>query len=125
MAKQTMPGLHTFEYNLSDPVEREKFALDITQQFPELNILVNNAGTQRFWYLNECSAKPNDWKAYQEEILINLEAPIHLITLFLGHLEKRDNAAIINVTSGLLSCHLPPYLSTVLLKQDFILSPSP
>lgn len=124
-AKEAMPGLHTFACDLSDPSEREKLAAAVIEQFPELNILVNNAGTQRFRDLRENNSKPIDWSDYQQEILINLEAPIHLITLFLGQLQKRNNAVFINVTSGLAfvpSAAVPIYSASKAGFHSFTLS---
>ncbi|RZK38168.1 MAG: SDR family NAD(P)-dependent oxidoreductase [Pedobacter sp.] len=125
VAKQMMPNLHTFECNLSDPLERIKLATDIIRQFPDLNILVNNAGVQHFFDFSIDTAQMMDWTKYQEEICINLEAPIHLISLFLDHLHTTDNAAIINVTSGLAFvpyAKVPIYCATKSALHSFTLS---
>src|SRR5262245_29240177 len=76
-AKTAVPGLHTRAIDLSRAHAREAFAADITHDFPELDVLVNNAGIQRYPKL----AEPEPWSETAQEIAINLEAPIHLSRL--------------------------------------------
>jgi uncharacterized oxidoreductase len=42
-----------------------------------------------------------EWSYYTQEIAANLEAPIHLAMLFAPYLAQKEEAAILNVTSGL------------------------
>jgi uncharacterized oxidoreductase len=67
-------------------------------EFPQLNVLVNNAGIQR---RVPRLADEDDWERTHQEIAINFEAPLHLSALFIPHLRKQKRAAIMNVTSGL------------------------
>jgi uncharacterized oxidoreductase len=93
----------------------------ITQEFPALNVLVNNAGIQRAMSLLD--AEP--WSITREEIAINLEAPIHLSRLFIAHLRRQPRAAIVNVTSGLAFAPLarvPVYCATKAAMHSFTLS---
>ncbi len=118
-----MPDLNIFECNLGEPAERIKLATEIIGQFPDLNMLVNNAGIQRFW--NFDSPHVADRSAYQEEIAINLEAPIHLISLFMDHLHTVGSATSINVTSGLAFvpyAKVPVYCATKAGLHSFTLS---
>jgi uncharacterized oxidoreductase len=97
-AKQRLPQLHTRVCDVADETDRKSLFTWVTSEFPELNVLVNNAGIQQRVNL----LKPNsDWSHYQQEIAINLEGPIHLTMLFVPHLVQKKNAAIINVSSGL------------------------
>ena len=66
--------------------------------FPALNILINNAGIQRD---NDFTHGLDDFLAGENEIRINLEAPVTLSGLLIPHLARNVGAAIINVTSGL------------------------
>lgn len=125
LAKQMMPDLHIFECNLGELSERIKLATDVIEQFPDVNMLVNNAGTQRFWDFSKSTSLVIEWAKYQEEISINFEAPIHLISLFLDHLNTIDNATIINVTSGLAFvpyAKVPIYCATKSALHSFTLS---
>jgi uncharacterized oxidoreductase len=62
-----------------------------------LEILVNNAGMHG----NFGPVEPLDLAFTDKAIFLNLNAPMHLIGLFLDRLRARPEAAIVNVTSGL------------------------
>jgi uncharacterized oxidoreductase len=103
--------------------ERERVALFhwAVAEFPRLNVLVNNAGIQRRVALME----QDEWERARQEIAINLEAPIHLSTLFLPHLLTQERPAIVNVTSGLAFVPLarvPIYSATKAGLRSFTLS---
>jgi uncharacterized oxidoreductase len=107
--------------DVSKAAEREALAEWVTRSFPELNVLVNNAGIQRRVQLKA----ERDWPAMHEEIAINLDAPIHLTSLLLPHLLKQKRAAIVNVTSGLSFVPLaatPVYCATKAALHSFTLS---
>jgi uncharacterized oxidoreductase len=44
-AKAAFPQIHTFRSDVSDPKAIATLYEQVTKQFPELNILINNAGT--------------------------------------------------------------------------------
>lgn len=98
-AQEKEPRLKAVQSDLSVPDEREKLVVKLLQEFPEFDVLINNAGIQRWINL---SHSRNGWQYYHQELAINFEAPMHLITLTLQHLLKKKEAAIINVTSGLV-----------------------
>ncbi len=68
--------------------------------FPSLNILINNAGIQRSIHYT-----PPDVVKFlslrDDEVKINLAAPIRLCALITPRLLKRKRAAIANISSGL------------------------
>jgi len=43
-AKAAFPKIHTFRSDVSDPKAIATLYEEVTKQFPELNILINNAG---------------------------------------------------------------------------------
>ncbi len=97
-AKQKYPSLHTKVCDVADEKQREALYAWAIQEFPRLNVLVNNAGIQRRGsFLDD----QEPWEVRRQEIAINVEAPIHLSALFIPHLQQQDSAAIINVSSGL------------------------
>ena len=103
--------------------ERERVALFrwVVAEFPQLNVLVNNAGIQRRVSL----AEPEEWGQTRTEIAINLEAPVHLAALFIPHLFRQEHPAIVNVTSGLAFVPLarvPIYCATKAGLHSFTLS---
>lgn len=120
-ARTAVPGLQTRVCDLAHPDERESLAAWVTATHPSLDVLVNNAGIQRYSNLIE----PEAWSATSSEITINLEAPIHLTRLLLPHLVSRPTAAIINITSGLSLVPLaraPIYSATKAALRSFTAS---
>jgi uncharacterized oxidoreductase len=89
-----IPSVVTRKCDLSVADEREKLFDWISENHNDLNVLINNAGIQQ-----RSSISDNDFfqKAI-EEIAINIEAPIHLSSLFTS-LKSLDT--IINISSGL------------------------
>ena len=120
-AKERLPKLHTHVADVATPTERITLAHWATRTFPELNVVVNNAGIQRA--LEVTSDEP--WEVTRQEIAINLEAPIHLARLFLPHLLQVRRPAIVNVTSGLAfvpKADVPVYSATKAALRSFTLS---
>jgi len=84
----------------------------IAANFSALNILINNAGVQRDIDFTKGIA---EYLAGENEIKINLEAPIILSGLFIPSLTGKKEAAIINVSSGLgfvPAARMPVYSAT-------------
>ncbi|GAB3845305.1 SDR family oxidoreductase [Hymenobacter terrigena] len=122
-AQQRYPGLITRQANIADVAERLELVRWATAEYPALNVLVNNAGIQNRIQLADDAA--TDWEQRREELVINVEAPIHLVTLLVPHLRQRPGAAIINVTSGLSfapAAFVPIYSATKAALHSFTLS---
>lgn len=121
-AKKKCPGLHTRVCDVSNESERQSLVKWVTSDFPEINVLVNNAGIQQRVNLLDATA---DWNYYQQEISANQVAPIHLSMLFIPHLLQKKDAAIINVTSGLAfvpPAWVPIYGATKAAMHSFTVS---
>src|SRR6202051_2511220 len=103
-AKAAFPKLHTFRSDVSDPKAIATLYEEVTKQFPELNVLINNAGIMRKINLNDKGGSLED---ITREIEINLSGPIRMVKQFLPHLKTRSNAAIMNVSSSLAFVALP------------------
>lgn len=102
--RQRLPGVHTFQSDVSDPEAIIRLCGQVTARFPELNILINNAGEMRRISLNDPSNTVYD---ITREIDINLCGPIRMVQQLLPHLKTRETAAILNVTSGLALTPFP------------------
>jgi len=100
--RQQYPQVHIFQSDVSDPEAIRQLAETVTAQFPELNIVINNAGIMR--YINLLDTGQQDITA---EIAIDLSGPILMVQQFLPHLLTRSSAAIINVSSGLAFIPFP------------------
>ncbi len=70
----------------------------MANEFPELNVLVNNVGVQRDIDLTK---GVDEFLAGENEIRVNLEAPIILSALLIPLLIRNLRSALINVSSGL------------------------
>ena len=95
--KNALPKLHIFQSDVTD-IDSIKILFDtLIKQFPNLDILINNAGIMRKLPINE----PRALDDVTREIDTNLSGPVRMIQQFLPHLKTRKDAAIINVSSGL------------------------
>ncbi|GAB3225933.1 SDR family oxidoreductase [Hymenobacter seoulensis] len=120
-ARQQLPGLHTRVCDVAVAAERVALLAWVQQEFPRLNVLINNAGIQRRFQLTE----EEEWETRRQELVINVEAPIHLSTLFIPHLLQQERPVLINVTSGLAFAPMasaPIYSATKAALHSFTLS---
>ncbi|TLV03935.1 SDR family oxidoreductase [Dyadobacter luticola] len=101
--KQKLPAVHIIQSDVSKPDDIIKLHEQVITQFPNLNILINNAGEMRKLILHE-NHTPDD---ITREIEINLMGPIRMVQQFLPHLKKQKSAAIMNVTSGIALMPFP------------------
>ncbi|WP_084332106.1 SDR family NAD(P)-dependent oxidoreductase [Runella limosa] len=96
--KKQFPNVHTFQSDVSNPRDIEKLHKEITLQFPDLNILINNAGLMRLIDVQDQSL---DLENINREIATNLSGTVQMVHQFLPHLLKQKSAAIVNVSSGI------------------------
>ncbi|MBO9682834.1 MAG: SDR family NAD(P)-dependent oxidoreductase, partial [Flavisolibacter sp.] len=83
--------------DVADEKQRVALAQWVIETYPETNILINNAGVQLLTDLK----KPVDLHRVRQETETNFIAPVHLTSLFTQHLAMKQNAAIVNISSGL------------------------
>lgn len=115
------PELHPIQSDVSTESERVKLFETVTRDFPNTNVLINNAGIMRSIKLD--TALP--WSQTSMELNTNLNAPIHLSQLFVEHLMKQDSPAIMFTTSGLAHITLastPIYSATKAALHSFTLA---
>ncbi|MGH3636991.1 MAG: SDR family oxidoreductase [Mycobacterium sp.] len=104
------PGIQYLPLDQGESVDVRRFAAELIDRYPDLNVVVNNAGIQR---VEDLSA--GDVGAAEETVAINLLGPIRLTAALLPSLLGRPRAAIVNVTSGLAfmpSALTPTYCAT-------------
>ena len=121
-AQKQNPRLHVIQSDVSRVEDIEALYKQVTREFPELNVLVNNAGVMRMVNLNKQEGTLEDLTT---EIDINFKGPVRLTRRFLPELKKRPTAAIINVSSGLAFVPLPIspiYCATKAALHSFSLS---
>jgi uncharacterized oxidoreductase len=113
-----LPTIITRACDLSVPKEREELFDWISENHPDMNVLVNNAGIQQWLKISD----DNFYQLAKHEISINIEAPIHLASLFSS---LKSLGTIINVTSALSFVPLikmPVYCATKAFLHSFTLS---
>jgi uncharacterized oxidoreductase len=101
-------------------VEAERIALYewISENHPDLNVLVNNAGIQKWVSATDA----NFYESAKTEIATNIEAPLHLTSLFI---QLKSLTTVMNVTSGLAFspfAKVPVYSATKAFFRSFTLS---
>ena len=117
-ARKKLPSVITRQCDLANEEERVSLFEWISQEHGDLNVLVNNAGIQ-----NWMSVADDDFlERAQREIVTNIEAPLHLVNLFL---KLPSLETIMNVTSGLAFVPLtkvPVYSATKAFFHSFTTS---
>jgi len=123
-AKEKFPNLVTYVSDLSIEADRIKLFDWITANYPDVNVLVNNAGIQQRFNVLKTDAK-TDWSYFNKEITINMEASIQFSMLFAPYFATKKEATIINVTSGLAFTPMaiaPIYSATKAAMHSFTVS---
>ncbi|MDF9798152.1 putative oxidoreductase [Catalinimonas alkaloidigena] len=98
-ARQSIPELEIFVCDLAHQTERQNLYQRVAENYPECNVLVNNAAIV---HRTDFRCDEAMMEKAEAEIQTNLMAPIALSKLFLPLLEKNVNPAIINITTGLV-----------------------
>lgn len=112
------PSVITFQCDLTKSKEREKLFRSVTKNHPDLNVLVNNAGIQNWMTVDD----KNFVHRAKNEIITNIEAPIHLTQLFMN---LKSFNTVVNVTSGLSFvpfAKAPVYSATKAFFHSYTLS---
>ncbi len=90
-------NMHAMTLDIDSAEAIESFAADLIAAHPALNVVINNAGVMRY---EDLSAR-RDLTDAEAMITTNLLGPIRLTNALVDHLKAQDDAAIVNVTSGL------------------------
>jgi uncharacterized oxidoreductase len=91
-------NVSTVQADLAIVAERERLIAAVSDRDRPLDLLVNNAGIMQYFALADERALGR----LDAELALDLHAPIHLSTALLPHLLERPEAAIVNVTTGLI-----------------------
>lgn len=107
IAKKELKNVHTFRCDITNPQETTALYAQVSRMFPELNVLINNAGIDL--------QDEADLHDLTHEINTKLNGTIRMSTQFLPLLKKQKRAGILNVTSALVFVPLanaPVYCAT-------------
>ncbi|RMP62874.1 hypothetical protein ALQ18_02310 [Pseudomonas marginalis pv. marginalis] len=89
------PGMDSIEIDVNDPAQISSVAINLTQRYPELNVVINNAGIMPF---DDVTGPLDDAQA-THLISTNLLAPVRISGAFIEHLKLQPQAFIINNSS--------------------------
>ena len=115
---ERFPSVITRVCDISNEEERIELFNWIEKNHPDVNVLVNNAGIQNWMNITD----EGFYEKANDEISINIAAPIHLTKLFLT---LKSLNTIMNVTSGLAFVpfsKVPVYCGTKAFMRSFTLS---
>jgi uncharacterized oxidoreductase len=90
-------GFKTFSVDMSNPASIHALAEKVTQEFPNLNVVIHNAGIAKA----ENLIQGGNSKVQEEIVLTNFLGPMRLTDALLRHLLKQGSATIMTASSGL------------------------
>jgi len=115
-------GMRSLTVDMTLAASIRTLAAETVSSFPELNVLINNAGIMRPENLLE---QQSDLADAEATVATNLLGPIRLTAALLPHLKKQQHATIINVSSGLAfmpMARTPTYCATKAAVHSYTLS---
>lgn len=92
-----LKNVTAINFDVSKKENVEDFVKKITADFPELNVVINNAGRAILYKLTDENV--NAFEKAEDEMLTNYLSIIRLNEKLLPHLKKQKEAAIVNVSS--------------------------
>ncbi|MEX3969676.1 SDR family oxidoreductase [Paraburkholderia caribensis] len=92
-----VPGIDTIELDITDPSQIERVANTLIAKYPNLNVIINNAGIMPF----DDPAGMNDDPQAVHLVNTNLLGPIRVSSAFVSHLKEQADSYIINTSSVL------------------------
>jgi uncharacterized oxidoreductase len=95
-AAAQLPGVTAIQCDVTNEDDVNKLVKRLNADFPNLNMLINNAGSA---YVYKLSADSNAFAKAQDEMMTNYFSIIRLTEALLPTLEKNEGAAIVNVSS--------------------------
>lgn len=117
-ASEKWPSLITKTCDLEKEDQRQELFNWVSENHPDLDVLINNAGIQHWMSVTDLDFFPRAKK----EISINIEAPVHLASLFINLPSLKT---LVNVSSGLSfvpRTKAPVYSATKAFLHSFTLS---
>ena len=115
------PGLQSVELNIEDPRSIESVAGKLITDFPELNVLINNAGIMEF----DDVAGIVDDLLLTSTVTTNMLGPIRVTSALVEHLKTQETATVIYNTSILAFVPLAltaVYSATKAALHSYVLS---
>ncbi|MFD5650166.1 SDR family oxidoreductase [Streptomyces sp. NPDC127039] len=96
-------GIESLVLDVTDPASIAHACATAVGAFPELNVLINNAGIM----LPENLTDPASLQVAENTVATNLLGPVRMVHALLPQLRAQDEATVLNVSSGLAFVPLP------------------
>jgi uncharacterized oxidoreductase len=107
-AQRKLSDVHVLQSDVSNPKAIPLLFERVLNQFPALNVLINNAGIMRKINLASLGSGAGEGlEDISREIETDLLGPVRMVAQFLPQLKTQATAAIVNVSSGLAFVPLP------------------
>jgi uncharacterized oxidoreductase len=109
------------EMDMADPTSIERVAAQLIRDYPNLNVLFNNAGVMQ----PDSAAGPIDDTLMVSTITTNLMGPIRMTSALIEHLKTKNDAVVAYTSSALAYVPLAMtavYSSTKAALHSYILS---
>ncbi|WP_449408331.1 SDR family oxidoreductase [Microbacterium maritypicum] len=106
------PGIHAVRIDTADAGSIQEAAREVITAHPDLNVVVAMAGIMR---AEDWTTPSGFLETAEATVTTNLLGPIRLIAAFIEHLQTKDDATIMTVSSGLAFAPLrvtPTYNAT-------------
>ena len=91
------PGIEAIELDITDPKSINRVAAKLIAEYPDLNVLINNAGIMQ---LDAAAGKMDDAQMVAT-ITTNLIGPIRMTSALIEHLKTKDHAVVAYTSSVL------------------------
>lgn len=115
------PGMASIELNVESAESIERAASRLINDFPNLNVLINNAGIMQ---IDQAAGRLDD-TLMTSTIATNLMGPIRMTSALIEHLKTRPDAVVAYTSSVLAFVPLAPtavYSATKAALHSYILS---
>lgn len=92
------PGMRGIQVDLDDPAAIDEFAVRIRSEYPQLNVLVNNAG---IFKLEDLDGDPIDYGVAEATVQTNVPSVLQLTSALLPLLKQQTSGTLMATSSGL------------------------
>jgi uncharacterized oxidoreductase len=106
------PSMRGIRVDIEDGKSLEAFAANVAAEFPNLNVLFNNAGISR---MEDLTGEDADFATSRDIVQTNILGTLHLTAALLPVLQDQPSATIITTSSGLAFVprhNFPTYCAT-------------
>lgn len=116
------PGMQSLPLDIGDKAGVVAFAVTVAERYPDLNVLINNAGIMQ---KEDIVQAPGYLDIAEQTIATNLLGPVRLTAALLPQLQAQPHAAILMVSSGLAFVPMaatPTYCATKAAIHSYSMS---